>query len=141
MFETIFNIANCLPMPFWLAMIVFPKREFTRRMAENYWICVLLGLIYLVFLVWAIATDPAGAGFGFHALRTGLSHEIAFIAAWTHYLCLDLFTGFWIYREGRRLNVHTGVFLFFTLMLGPLGLSAFLIRRAFLPQASVRKEN
>lgn len=135
MFETVFNLVNCLPLPFWLAMIFFPNREFTRKLTENYWIFVLIGLIYTVFLVWALATDPAGAGFGFHALRTGLSREVAFVAAWTHYICLDLFAGFWISKEGRRLKIHTGIFLFFTFMLGPLGLSAFLIRRSFIREA------
>jgi hypothetical protein len=134
-FEVAFNVANCLPMPFWLAMIFFPNREWTRRLTDSHWVFAGLGTAYVVFLAWALATDPNGAGFGFHALRAGLSREVAFVAAWLHYLCFDLFVGFWIYKESRRLRIHAGIFLFFTLMLGPLGLTAFLIRRAWATRA------
>ncbi len=129
--ETVFNLANVVVLPFWGAMIFFPNRDITRKIAESYWIAGIIGTAYAVFLAWAIASDPAGAGFDFNSLRKGLSGEVAFVAAWLHYVCLDLFTGFWIYREGRRLNIHTGIFLFFTLMLAPLGLTAFLVRRSF----------
>ena len=47
------------------------------------------------------------------------------LVGWVHYLVFDLFVGAWIVRDARRRGIHHGLVLpclFFTLMLGPIGL-------------------
>ena len=51
---------------------------------------------------------------------------------WTHYLAFDLFTGMWIARDADAKGFSRIVqfpFLFLTLMVGPVGLLAWLIVR------------
>ena len=54
------------------------------------------------------------------------------VIGWTHYLAFDLFTGMWIARDADNKGFSRVVqfpFLFLTLMVGPVGLLAWLIVR------------
>jgi hypothetical protein len=53
--------------------------------------------------------------------------------AWVHFLAFDLFVGRWIYLDARNRELPwwaTSPLLFLTLMLGPIGLLAYLLVRA-----------
>jgi membrane protein required for beta-lactamase induction len=55
------------------------------------------------------------------------------VAGWVHYLAFDLFVGNWMLINGRKHNVsHLALIpcLFFTFMLGPVGLLLYFIVRA-----------
>ena len=142
--ESWYNIVNLIPMPWWLLMIFAPKTRLTQRLTRNYAIFLLLGLLYLIFLVLGLGGLPAGAGFdfGFNAIQQSLAQsDLLFVGAWIHYLVFDLFVGFWIYKEGLRRDIpvwQTSICLLFTLMAGPLGLALFLIRRQFARPAGSR---
>ena len=59
-------------------------------------------------------------------------HPNGLIVGWTHYLVFDLFVGAWEVRDARRHGIpHLAVIpcLFFTLMLGPVGLALYLAIR------------
>ncbi len=132
-----YSIVNLIPLPWWFLMILAPKATITRRLTRNYAIFLVLAILYVIFLVIGMSQQPAESGFGigFEQIRQALSQSpLAFIAAWIHYLVFDLFVGFWIYKEGLRLNIapwQTSICLLFTLMTGPFGLGLFLIRRQF----------
>ena len=56
----------------------------------------------------------------------------AVLAGWIHYLVFDLFVGAWEVRDAKRLGIsHWFILpcLFFTLMLGPIGLLLYFILR------------
>lgn len=135
--ELWYNIANLMPMPWWLLMIFAPKAALTRRLTQNYAIFLVLAGLYVTFLLLGMSQLPPSSAFdfGFDQLRQSLNQsELLFVGAWLHYLAFDLFVGFWIYKEGLRLKIpawQTGICLFFTLMTGPLGLGLFLVRRQF----------
>jgi hypothetical protein len=59
----------------------------------------------------------------------------AVLAGWVHYLAFDLFVGTWIVSNSQKLNIrHLYILpcLFFTFMLGPIGLLMYFIVRAAL---------
>lgn len=130
MAENLFNLLNILPMPIWLGMLLFPRTRFTQRLVMAYWPYIVLGSIYTVFLLVSLVTS-SGSGFSisFEALRAGLTGEWAFLTAWAHFICLDLFTGVWIFRDAKYWGMNPGIFLILTLFLGPLGLAAYLLYR------------
>ena len=130
MAETLFNLLNILPMPIWLGMLLFPRARFTQRLVLAYWPYMVLGGIYALFLLVSIATSTGGGfSISFDALRTGISNEWAFAAAWAHFICLDLFTGVWIFRDAKYWGRNPGIFLILTLFFGPLGLASYLFYR------------
>lgn len=129
MAETWFSFLNLLPLPIWLSMMLFPKQRFTQKMVLSYWPFIVLGGLYTLFLLISLVTSPGGFDLSFDALRQSLTQEWAFVAAWTHYLALDLFAGVWIFRDAKYWGITPTWFLLFTLLAGPFGLASYLLWR------------
>jgi hypothetical protein len=129
----VFQVLNSVVMPWWLLWLIVPGSAWSQRAASHGAVFVVLGAVYVVFLVGSFATSPSTGGFSFdfETLRGALSTDVGFLAGWTHYIAFDLFAGAWIVRDSTRHDVDPRVFLFFTLMTGPLGLGSYLLRRWF----------
>ena len=125
---TAFEWLNLVVLPWWALFLAAPRSTLALRAASHGGIFLGLASTYAVLLVAALATGPEG-GFDYEGIRAALHWPVGFLAGWTHYLVFDLFVGAWIVRESRRLDVGPRVFLFFTLMAGPIGLGSFLVRR------------
>ena len=123
-----FQLLNLVVLPWWAIFLVAPRSGLARRAASHGGVFLALASAYAVLLVATLITGP-DAGFGYEGIRAALSAPVGFLAGWTHYLVFDLFVGAWIVRESRRIEVGPRVFLFFTLMAGPIGLGSFLVRR------------
>lgn len=138
--DKLYRAVNLLPMPLWLAMMFFPRARVTQRASRSSAVFGLMALTYVLSLGLAVAggrkpgEQPALDFTSLEGVRQGLGTREGALAAWTHMLALDLFTGAWIYREAMRLRAPAVVrvpSLFFTLMTGPLGLLIFLVWRVF----------
>lgn len=129
MTENLFNLLNLLPLPIWVSMILFPRTRFTQRLVMSYWPYMVLGGIYALFLVVSLVSATGGISFSFAALRTGLSAEWAFLAAWAHFVTLDLFVGVWMFRDAKYWGINPTLYLILTLFAGPLGLGLYLFMR------------
>lgn len=127
---TVFTICNYGVLPLWLLLAVAPGWPGTQRIVHAVWLPLLLAAVY----VWALlATSAEGGSF------TSLAGVMAFfrsphgaLAGWVHYLVFDLFIGAWEVRDARRRQIpHLMLLpcLFFTLMLGPIGLALYLALR------------
>jgi hypothetical protein len=128
--ETAFTALNALVLPWWALWLLAPRSRLALRAASHGAVFIGLALCYALLLGAAVATGGP-AGFDFESLRAGLGTPLGFLAGWTHYLVFDLFVGAWILREARRLEVEPRPFLLFALLAGPIGLGAFLLRRAW----------
>lgn len=127
---TAFALLNLLVLPWWAVWIAAPRSRAARRLASHAAILIALCAVYAILLPVALSSQgPAGPGFD--ALRQAFATPEVFLLGWTHYLAGDLFVGAWIVRESRRLQVEPRPYLVFALLLCPIGLGAFLLRRAF----------
>jgi hypothetical protein len=126
--ELAFRLINVVVLPWWAVFLVAPRSRLARRAASHGAIFVALCALYGVLLIAALATG-SGSDVGYQGMREALSSPLGFLAGWSHYLVFDLFIGAWILRESRRICVGPRPYLFFTWMVGPLGLGSFLIRR------------
>ena len=131
--ELMFAICNYGVLPAWLLLAVAPGWAWTGRIVHAIWIPVLLGLAY----GWTFATSPSvpeGGSFGsLEGVMIFFTVPHAALAGWLHYLAFDLFVGAWEVRDARRCGIHhlwVVPCLALTLMLGPLGLLAYLGLRA-----------
>ncbi len=124
-----FQLLNLAVLPWWVLWLAAPRSRWAARAASHGAVFLALAAIYTVLLVAATTSGDGAGGFDFDGLRAVLASPLGFLAGWTHYLCFDLFTGAWIVREARRLDVEPRAYLFFTLMAGPIGLGSFLLRR------------
>lgn len=138
--DKLFQFANLLPMPVWLAMMIAPRAQLTQKASRSSFVFGLAALSYVFSLLLSVvmgrkqgSTAISPADFtSLDGVRKGLGTREGALAAWSHMLALDLFAGAWIYRESMRLNAPAWVrvpSLFFTLMTGPFGLLLFLIWR------------
>jgi hypothetical protein len=138
--EKLYQVVNLLPMPVWLAMMFFPRARVTERASRSSAVFGVVALAYGLALGLAAAggrkrgEQPALDFTSLDGIRQGLGTREGALAAWTHMLALDLFTGAWIYREAMRLGAPAWIrvpSLFLTLMTGPLGLLMFLVWRVW----------
>lgn len=135
--DTIFAICNNGVLPAWLLLAFAPSWSWTQRIVHQLWIPVLLGCVYLgVFLT--SPGFPAGGGFSsLDGVMTLFTSPHFALVGWVHYLVFDLFIGAWEVRDARRRGIpHWFVVpcLALTLMLGPIGLLAYLVLRFGLKQ-------
>jgi hypothetical protein len=127
--ETAFGWLSASVLPWWALWLAAPRSRLALRAASHGLVFVALSLCYAALLFAALASGPGLGGMDFEGLRAGISTPQGFLAGWTHYLAFDLFVGAWILREARRLELEPRPFLLLTLLVGPLGLGAFLLRR------------
>jgi hypothetical protein len=133
--DTVFLFCNNAILPAWILLALAPGWKWTDRIVHAAWIPLLLALVYAA----AFALNPGspeGAGFGSLAgVMKLFTSPHAMLAGWIHYLVFDLFVGAWEVRDARRHGIpHWMVLpcLFFTLMLGPIGLGLYLVLRGAL---------
>lgn len=132
--SALFQVVNTGILPAWALLAFAPRWRWTQKLIHGIWIPFLLTLVYVYALV-AAGPPPEGGGFGsLQEVMVLFSSPMAVVAGWTHYLVFDLFVGAWEVRDAQRRGIpHRWILipLFFTLMLGPVGLSLYLLLRWF----------
>lgn len=131
--ELVFTVCTVGVIPAWLLLLLAPGAQVTERVVQRVWIPALFALFYL----WAQGADPAPPpeGAGFHSLQAVtllFRTPFAMLAAWIHFIVLDLLAGAWMVRDARRLGVaHRWVApcLVVTFALAPVGLLAWFVIR------------
>ena len=130
--EVVFSVCTYGVGPAWLLIGLAPNWVWTQRLVHAVWIPVLLAGVY----VWAFVTNPGtppGAGFeSLEAVMLLFTSPHITVGGWVHYLIFDLFIGAWEVRDARRHGIAHGWVvpcLFFTLMVGPIGLTLYLALR------------
>ena len=132
--DTLFTLANISIVPFWLLLAFAPYWRWTDRLVHTFILPQVLSVVYLVL---AVGHFFGGDG-GFDSLQgvaVLFANPYALTAGWIHYLVFDLFVGAWVARDARRLSIpHLAVLpcLFFTFMMGPVGLLMYTVLRATL---------
>jgi hypothetical protein len=138
MLDLLFLLVNLIPLPFWFLMILLPRRRVTRQVTSNYAVFIVLGAIYIFVIVGAITAGLSAVAakneainlFSLAGLLALLGTPAGILAVWTHMVIQDLVAGYWIYHEAQRQHaptLFTSVALFFTLLLGPLGVFIFVL--------------
>lgn len=132
--EEVFRLSNLLVAPFWLLMIVLPRWRVTARVVRSH--LVLLGptLLYAALMLPRLAAHaPTLLRPELHAVAALLGSPEGATIGWTHFLAFDLFVGRWIYLDARARGLSAWLVspaLFLTLLVGPVGLLAYLgVRR------------
>ena len=136
--DTLFLLANYWAIASWIALAFAPRGP--KILALILYLGVfLLCLAYVVLIVGFLSggIDPGGPGSDGNL--TSLAGVMRLFdtpggttMGWIHYLAFDLFTGMWIARDADQKGFSRVVqfpFLFLTLMVGPVGLFAWLIAR------------
>lgn len=134
--DLIFTVTNSWALLMWLVLAFAPRNEVVMKF-------LLYAGVGLLSLAYALIVVPLMTGMIEGGSTEGSFSELAGVQAllssdggatigWIHYLAFDLFVGLWIARNADRYGFNRIIqipFLFFTLMLGPLGLTLYLLAR------------
>ncbi len=138
--DTVFTLSNVLVLPFWLLMIALPHWRWTRRVMASPLVVAPAALLYAALILPQLgAAMPALMNPQLAGIAALLGTEGGAAAAWAHFLAFDLFAGRWVYRDSRERGLSAWVMapvLLLVLMLGPLGLLAYLGLRALRPRGA-----
>ncbi|GIE32937.1 hypothetical protein Ait01nite_059820 [Actinoplanes italicus] len=138
MTETLFDLTFLLAVPFWALMILLPKWSWTERIMKSPLIVLPIVAIYAALIipdfaeVWSSVSNPTLGG-----VAELLGAPAGAAAGWAHMIAFDLFVGRWSYLDSRKRGVPVllmAPILLLTIMLGPLGLAAYLAVRPFWPE-------
>lgn len=129
-----FELSNLAVLPFWALMILAPRARLTARAVASPWIL----LPPLVVYAWAVLPAlsqvlPIVARPELDSVANLLGQPLGALAGWAHFLAFDLFVGRFIVLDARERELPWFVLspiLVATLLLGPLGLLAYLVVRA-----------
>ncbi|MFO0563132.1 MAG: ABA4-like family protein [Polyangiales bacterium] len=131
--EAVFSLSGALVMPFWALMIFLPRWPWTERLARSWWIVALPAAGYLVLVAPELPVLlPLLARPTLASVAPLLGSARGATIAWLHFLAFDLFVGRAVYLDARERGVPswlTSLILGAVLMVGPLGLLAYLFAR------------
>ncbi|WP_433791395.1 ABA4-like family protein [Actinoplanes sp. CA-252034] len=134
----LFDLTFLLAAPFWALMILLPKWSWTTRIVRSPLIVLPIVAIYAALIVpdfanvWASVSNPTLDG-----VAELLGSPAGAAAGWAHMIAFDLFVGRWSFLDSRERGIPVllmAPILFLTIMLGPLGLAAYLAVRSRRPE-------
>jgi hypothetical protein len=135
--STVFSAMALLVMPLWFGMIVMPRARWTAAALRSPVVLAPIALVYVALVVPDLATVlPAVLRPELPQIAELLGTEKGATIAWAHFLAFDAFVGRWVWQDAGQRGISpwvTGPILFAVLMLGPLGLSVYLVVRALRP--------
>ena len=125
----LFNIANFYALPFWLLMVILPKWVVTQKVMSSYLPFVPLAGLYIYLFGGSLDPESAEAFSNptLPVLAQLFSQEPVMLTGWIHFIVLDLFTGRYVYLEGREkgfFTIHSLILCFFA---GPIGLLSHIV--------------
>ncbi|MET7876187.1 ABA4-like family protein [Micromonospora profundi] len=130
MTATLFTLTFAVAAPFWALMILLPRWSWTARIIGSPLIVLPVVMIYGLLVVPALGEVlPAVAAPSLDEMRDLLGTSDGAAAGWAHMIAFDLFVGRWAWLDSREREVPALVMapvLVLTILLGPLGLAAYL---------------
>ncbi|GIJ23582.1 ABA4-like family protein [Micromonospora lutea] len=133
MSAVLFPLTFAVAAPFWILMILLPNWAVTQRVVRSPLIVTPAVVIYAILIVPAFGEVlPAVASPTLDGVRELLGSADGAAAGWAHMIAFDLFVGRWAWLDSRERTIPPLVMapvLVLTILLGPLGLAAYLVVR------------
>jgi len=130
--ESIFSICNTIALVGWLILLIISPFWFNTDK-------LLIGIVITLFAIlytWLLATTFKLSDMEKFSTLDGVmelfTNRVAVTTAWIHFLAFDLMTGIWIKKNAQKHNINHWILipcLFFTFMIGPVGLLLYLLIR------------
>ena len=128
--DALFRMTGLTVMPFWLLMIFAPRTRVTAWVMRTPITPALPALLYLVLVVPKLPElMPALMQPKLAEISALLGSPAGATIGWVHFLAFDLFVGRWIYLDSKERGISAWLIsplLFLTLMIGPVGMLAYL---------------
>lgn len=130
--ESIFSICNTIALVGWLVLLIISPFWFNTDK-------LLIGIVITLFVIlytWLLASNFKMSDMEKFSTLDGVmelfTNRVAVTTAWIHFLAFDLMAGIWIKKNAQKHNINHWILipcLFFTFMIGPVGLLLYLLIR------------
>lgn len=156
-----FILINLVVSPFYLLIIIAPRRAGTRQVLKSVWPLALPAFVHVAFIATILAfSRPNVVGLwqdlyiehGMFSSTTVefLSHlygtypEFAILHGWVHIVVGDLFMERWAYLDALTRHIPSWLISFVALLIvftGPIGVIFYLILRPYFTKTTMAEEN
>lgn len=130
--EEIFKLSNSIALFTWIALLMFPFQQKLHRAIIGI-IVTAFCMLYAGMILPAFSLKLLDSFSTLQGVMQLFTSEEAVLAGWIHYLVFDLMTGLYIANNAMKYGIHRLLLLpclFFTFMLGPIGLLLYFAVRA-----------
>ncbi len=130
--DTLFQLSSSIALVGWLVLIVVSPFVFEVDRFLIGTIVTLLALVYVWLIISSFNPGDAKEFGSLDGVMRLFKNRTIVTAGWVHYLAFDLLAGIWIKRNSEKHGISQWLVvpcLFFTFMLGPLGLLLYLLTR------------
>ena len=144
-YDQIFSAINFSVMPAWALLILLPRAGITRTLVHSALYPVTLGLFYATcfgFTLFGAGAEEVSFT-SIEGVSAIFSTPIGVLIGWSHYLVFDLFVGAWIGRDAQRRGIShwlAAPSMFFSFLLGPIGLLIYLVGRFVITREATLQE-
>jgi hypothetical protein len=130
--DAIFKICNTIALLSWVFLIVAtPFFKYTQTILVSC-VVILFCIVYAWLLFKSFSPGDVEKFSTADGLMSLFTNKTAVVAGWVHYLAFDLMTGIWITYNAKKHRINhwvTTPALFFTFMMGRVGLLLYLLIR------------
>ena len=130
--------------PFWIAMLINPEKEKTKKLLQGPWFFLGPIIIWLGLMIYNpqglidFANSSSNPNGFIEGLASGLATKAGISATWAHMVAGDIFVTRWMWNRSIQLNANvwvTRLSVFFGVMLMPIGL---IIHAIFVRGSSIK---
>ncbi|HVE60759.1 MAG TPA: ABA4-like family protein, partial [Chitinophagaceae bacterium] len=130
--DSIFQICSTIAMISWLILIIASPfiMEIDKFLIGI--VITLLAIVYTWLIVQSFNLSDVKSFGTLNGVMELFQNKTLLTAGWVHYLAFDLMVGIWIKRNSAQHGINHWLIipcLFFTFMLGPVGLLLYLLIR------------
>ncbi len=129
MSDFFFHFSAAVVLPFWIAMIAFPRAQWTERMVRSPWIIAPPIVCYMYFglphigALFAVFAGPTP-----ELLAEVMGQPWAASMFWAYAGAFDLFVGRWMFFDARDRGINPWLVspaLFVAIFVGPVGFAMY----------------
>jgi hypothetical protein len=130
--DIFFKLANGIAMVGWIILIFLPRYRSDKLILGIF--VTLLSVVYAYLVVTEFTLADLKSFGTLQGVMTLFQNPGVLLAGWVHYLAFDLMVGLWIKNNALKHGINHWYIvpcLFFTFLLGPVGLLLYLVIRIF----------
>jgi hypothetical protein len=128
---SIFSTINTIALISWIVLLIFPFSQLVKKLLLGL-VVIGFALLYAFLITQTFDADAMESFGSLSGIASMFQNETALLAGWVHYLAFDLMVGLYITHNAEKYGINRFVLipcLFFTFMLGPIGLLLYFIIR------------
>jgi hypothetical protein len=142
--HVLFHFSAISVLPFWAAMIFFPRARLTAKLVATPWIALPAALCYVALAV-PHARELVGVfgGPSPESLASVMAKPWAASMFWAYAGAFDLFVGRWIHFDAQERGIRHAFIapiLSVCILFGPIGFVLYAVVRAFHARTGARSE-